>query len=316
MRRLLACCVEPVKFDQQTRMAPRVTSDAISAIEGPSRQSRPYFLFVNYMDAHAPYIADVPSGYDLPSGAGAPVHAELLAITDDLLHRRGGFPEDKRRLIMERYDAGIASEDAAVEDLFTWLKHRGDFDRALIVVVADHGESFGERGHFGHAYGVTDDQIRVPLIIKYPGQTSGEVVPDVVSHIDILPTILDTLSLTIPKGVQGISLRGPIPTDRAVVAEAFPSTPTAKSSLVINRVERALRYGPYKLIVHEKGANELFDLQTDPREEHSLLLTDPQLAAAMEKRFKSWLAQVPVKAKPAPMSAEQIKSLKGLGYLR
>ena len=70
----------------------------------------------------------------------------------------------------------------------------------------DHGQHFGERGLFGHGISVYQELVRVPLVIKYPGTDRGEVVDQVVSGVDVLPTVLDVLGYGAPEGVHGVSL--------------------------------------------------------------------------------------------------------------
>ncbi len=318
IRRLLSCCVDTVGFDQQCRSAEAVNTDAISVIDDKAVGGRSsFFLFVNYMDAHMPYVASVPPGVPLPSGRGAPTFSQFVSITDDVLIRHAEFPEPQRRLAMERYDAGIAAEDAALENLLQWLKRRDLYDRALIIVTADHGEAFGEHRLIGHGVSTYEDQVHVPLFIKFPQQSTPRVVRGLVSHVDILPTVLQVLGIPNPPKVQGISLVNPSDlSNRTVFTESFPAQPWTREKLLLNRTERAVRNGPYKLIVSDRGKHELFDVERDPRELHNLTVLDIPQAAGLESEMREWLAMVPAQAAAKPANKEQMRRLKGLGYVR
>ena len=318
MVRLLSCCFETGSFDLQYRQSMDVNADAIGAAEDPHVRNRSFFLFVNYMDAHHPYVAAVPRAVSLPSGRGAPRFLEHRHLAEEILQGRSPYPEPARSLTVERYDAGIAAEDEAVGDLMAWLKRRNLFDRALIIVTGDHGEAFGGHNIVGHGFGTYENEVHVPLIIKYPGQSHPHIVREPVSHVDILPTVLAALNMPLPSLVQGISLLSDTGlTGRAVFAESFPNTSTSTYIPRFDRTERALRMGDYKLIVSDKGKRELFDLSQDPRELHNLTARDLPEGQSMDEALRRWIGLIPVQAKQAPeRNQRQMDRLKGLGYVR
>ena len=99
--------------------------------------------------------------------------------------------------------------DRAVEKLFSDLDARGLLDDTIVVITSDHGEEFGEHGLFGHARSVWDPVLRVPLILWSGDRTipAGTRIVEVVSLVDIAPTLLDLLGLDPLDGVSGQSLR-------------------------------------------------------------------------------------------------------------
>jgi arylsulfatase A-like enzyme len=317
IRRLLSYGIETMEFDAQYRCARDVNGDAFAAMEETRPNGRPFFLFLNYMDAHAPYVAEVPAGLPLPSGYGSPDFPQLWSIVNGVLSERIRYPEEIRLRIAERYDAGIAAEDAAFGDVISWLKGRGLYDRALIIVTADHGEAFGEHNLAAHGVSTYQDQVHVPLLIKYPGVSQARIVTTPVSHIDILPTVLDTLGLPIPAHLQGRSLRN-FETDeeRSLFSESFPTKPDTDVNPRLNRTERAIRYGSYKLILSDKGKHEFFNIADDPQELHPLAAGVIPQAQAMESNLRAMIRLIPRQPVPPPAGAEQLKPLKGLGYVR
>ena len=319
IRRLLSCCINTEEFDAQCRTASEINSDVIAATEDRQVRERSFFLFVNYMDAHTPYVADGPEGMTLPSGRGAPEYARHMQMEQDIVEGKSTYPEAARARIIERYDVGIAAEDAAVGDLIGWLKRRGLYDRALILITGDHGEAFGEHHLAAHGVGTYQDQIHVPLIVKYPNQSAAEVVTAPVSHVDILPTVLETLSLPVPAAVQGRPLprtAKDVPA-RNVFSESFPNSPFGSPTTRFDRTEVAIRSGVYKLIVSDRGKHELFDLSKDPGELHNLTARSIPEAAALETALREWTRQAPARQQtPSIDAAQEMRSLKGLGYVR
>jgi arylsulfatase A-like enzyme len=318
IRRLLSCFTDTGSFDTLYRSADDVNVDVISTMEDRRVRERSFFLFVNYMDAHAPFIASVPKGASLPSGHGAPQLMEHMKLAKDMLDGVGDYPERARKLTVERYDVGIAAEDEAVGDLLAWLKRRDLFDRALIIVTADHGESFGEHKLVNHGFGTYQDQVHVPLVIKFPGQKRPQTVTELVSHVDLLPTVLATVGISAPDHIQGMSLvNGAALSDRTVIAESFPNRPGTMPNARFDRIERTIRAGNLKLIVSDKGRRELFDLSQDPSELHNLIARNLPEAEPLDAALRKWIGGIPVRTKQAtPVSQQQRNRLKGLGYVQ
>ena len=90
--------------------------------------------------------------------------------------------------------------------LIAALRTRNLFDGALIAVMADHGEAFGEHGENHHGIFLYDETIHVPLLLKVPGQRSARKVTSRVGLVDVAPTILQAAALTVPSAMQGESL--------------------------------------------------------------------------------------------------------------
>ena len=182
----------------------RVT-DFAEALLGTHRD-KPLFLFANYFDPHALYQAPprYENRFDLQEHRraleGQPVWRRFMdgdasawrAIID------GGAPATPELLAMMRaaYRSEVAFMDAQLGRLFEALKEQDLFDRALIILVADHGELLGEHGLFSHAGRLDPELTEIPLIVKYPGQQQGERVPDLVSQVDLFATVLSAAGLS------------------------------------------------------------------------------------------------------------------------
>src|SRR5258708_17174368 len=202
----------------------------------------PFFIWVHLYDPHDPY--DPPEPY-------------------------------KTKYASAPYDGEIAHADAAVGKLLSWLRLRGLYDGALIAVMADHGEALGEHGETTHGIFLYDETIRVPLLFKLPrGRSAGTLIDSRAGLVDVLPTILQSVGIAIPREVQGESLLSMLKPavetsrDRPAYAESdYPHRTFGGSSL------RSLRTGKYLFI--EAPRKELYDQSADPKADRNLSATSP-----------------------------------------
>lgn len=168
----------------------------------------PLFLFLNYFDAHGPYEAPVEFEQRLgvPELAaaveGQPVWGPLAQRDKaawGAVGRSDAEPTPEGvAYLRATYLAEVAFMDEQIGRFFAELKARDLYDRALIIVTADHGELLGEGSHFGHSGRLDPELVEVPLIVKWPYQKEGRRVDDLVSGVDIFATILRTLGLEVP----------------------------------------------------------------------------------------------------------------------
>jgi len=178
----------------------------------------PLFLFVNYFDPHAVYRA--PEEFEKRLGV-----AERAAKIDQLpgwkrllggemsawraaVEGEAPITPEVRDYLRAAYLAEVAYADHLLGRLFARLEAFGIFDRALVVVTADHGELLGEGGYVSHAARLDPELVEIPLIVKWPGQEKGERIDDLVSLVDLFPTILEVAGLEPPPS-DGRGLREP-----------------------------------------------------------------------------------------------------------
>ena len=140
----------------------------------------PWAACLNLMDAHAPY--------DPAKEANLWDDGSLPALQNSLEHPVWGFtsgrePWWKREALRALYDGTIRQMDAALERLVGWLESTGELSDTLVVITSDHGEGFGERSlvrpdvrYTAHAYGIGESLLHVPLLIRRPGQESGDSI--------------------------------------------------------------------------------------------------------------------------------------------
>ncbi len=247
----------------------------------------PFFMWVHLYDPHAPYEP----------------------------------PEPFRSRYADRpYVGEIAWTDSLVGRLTSWLDDSGLSDDTYVVVAADHGESLGEHGENEHGLLLYESAIRVPLIIAAPfGEPQGIQRHELVSLIDVMPTVLELTGLETPEEVQGRSL---VPLfarhaevegwrDERVYAETFyPRLHFGWSEL------QAILDPTYKLIISPEP--ELYDLVQDPGEQQNLVSQRAATAEALRREAEELVARLEENSNPAnTVAVDQAtrQRLAALGYI-
>ena len=236
--------------------------------------ARPFLLFLHLYEPHSPYEAPEPY--------------------------RSRYPDAP-------YDAEIAATDAIVGGVIDDLKRRGLYDRALVVLLSDHGEGLGDHGEEHHGILLYREALHVPLLVKLPGAArAGTRVARPVGLVDVMPTIASLVGVEEPTGLAGRPLLAPgADAGSAVYAETYyPRIHLGWSEL------RSLIDERYHYI--DGPRPELFDIVADPGERTNLLASDPARAGALRAALGKVESSV---AAPSPVSAEQAERLAALGYI-
>ncbi len=238
-----------------------------------------FFLWLYYWDPHAPYIPPLqylqlyePERTFVPERLHPPgiSAAELEALRQD--------PRYRQQMI-DRYDAEIAFVDDGIGRVVAKLKEMGLYHRTMIVLTADHGESFGEHQRFGHGSTVYEQELKVPLVIKLPGPgEGGRVIGGQVRNVDIMPTLLDGCGLPVPEACNGRSLYP------FIEGDAVPELPSVTETHYRNVHLLTYRHLGDK-IIYDLGQDRawLYDLKTDPDERMNLLSESAAIEPAAEE---------------------------------
>ena len=170
LRRGLSFAIDTAQFDRLYSLGEDIDAALFSTLEQRSKPGAPLFVFLNYMDAHFPYVPPAPYNASFP-GKRARITQDDLEEEQTLISRGQGEPAGYRPHCVSQYDGGIAYMDAQIGKVIDWLKREKAYDNTMIVVASDHGESFGERHRVGHANSPYQNLLHVPLLIKYPRST-------------------------------------------------------------------------------------------------------------------------------------------------
>jgi arylsulfatase A-like enzyme len=221
--------------------------------------------------------------------------------------------------LIDQYDGEINYLDYHLGRLFDWMEKSGRINDTMVVIMSDHGESFGERMVYRHNSQLYDDQMRVPMIFYVPGQGPRRI-PDYVSTVDLGTTILNVTGLECPKEQAGVSLlplmRGeafihpPVYGEHIVIDEA-PSLGPDRAVHPESRKYMVITQDGYKLIYNRNFYNfELFNLKDDPKENHNLYDRMPAKAAEMKRLLGRF---VDIAAIKRPWDADEHKFYFGAG---
>jgi arylsulfatase A-like enzyme/Flp pilus assembly protein TadD len=212
----------------------------------------------------------------------------------------------------EPYDGEIAYADEIVGRLLERLRALDVYDRATIVLLADHGEGLGDHGEQEHGLFLYNATTQVPLIVKLPGQDRARRVAAPVQHIDIAPTILDLAGAPKRADLHGRSLRplldgtGMLP-DTGIYSEALYSRYHFGWSELYGLTDAR-----YRLI--RAPRDELYDLERDSKEAASIAGERPQVRQAMRSALEALIAHAPIGA-PSAVTDEDRQRLAALGYV-
>jgi arylsulfatase A-like enzyme/Tfp pilus assembly protein PilF len=245
---------------------------------------KPFFLWLHLYDPHEPYTP----------------------------------PEPYNSLYPDRpYDGEVAFTDSLIGDFRRALQERGLLDTSLVILTTDHGEGLGDHGEMFHGYYIYDSTIHVALIVRPPAMADGGRLSDApVSHVDLLPTILDAVGLSYPEVLHGQSLvpeivGEPETWQRAVYSESmYPLLHYGWAPL------RSLRTKRFKLI--DAPRQELFDLAQDRREKVNLAETEPDRVLELDHELEVLRSRIegdePSSTEQMELDEQTLAQLQALGY--
>ena len=209
------------------------------------------------------------------------------------------------------YAGEVAAADAALASLVTPFIDQGASGRTLIVLTGDHGEGLGDHGEMTHGLFAYEATLHIPLIVFAPSFLPPRVVDAPVRHVDVLPTILDAVGVTLPPTIDGRSIVD------AARGSTMPPAPSYFESLSasLNRgwapLYGVLR-GSMKYI--DLPIPELYDLAADPGEQHTLVNANREDLSELQHLLTGMRAEDRGVAR-ASETAETRERLRSLGYV-
>lgn len=328
---------DPIRF--ASGAAAKVTERVVPWLE-TAPADRPTFLYVHVVDPHEEYE---PAPEYLELFADPEQHEAYREAWKALQRTRPPLPGlhvtqwnfDEAQVDstwfsahgLDLYDADLRACDAALAELYGAVTDAWG-DDVLLVLTSDHGEEFMEHGGTSHGFSVYDEQLHVPLMIRWPARFDARRVTADVRSIDIFPTLCEVLGIEAPRGLRGRSL---VP---LLEGEALPPLPSF-SELVEDRGSRTVGEpmgiahtvvdGRWKLIRNlrtparrPRPTIELYDLSQDPGEQRNVADDQPEVVARLVDLVERWTAASLGLAAPAVDAADVdpkvLAQLEALGY--
>jgi arylsulfatase A-like enzyme len=278
----------------------------------------PFFLFVNYMDGHTPYVPPAPFHRLFPG------RDPSLALDMSMDFKRAVFRRTRKlesreiQHFVSQYDGAIAYLDQQLGKLWARLEQQKLLDNTLVIITADHGEAFGEHDVIEHSVTLYRHQTFVPLLIKYPRRQQPAVSQQVASQVDLLPTVLKTVGLPAPSGLPGHALPAETKASTSAVSEAYPHAVVLTWRPDLPRIQRSLTVDDSRFILSSNNTRELYALSEDPKEQRNLCGTDQARAKELESSLEAWQSQTLeyVGGSTQQIDPETLERLKSLGYVQ
>lgn len=301
------------------------TADTLAWIQ--KHPDTPTFALLRYFTTHWPY--QPPQNFvELYEACQGRAH-----VFNDFNDRRyflmgqASSPLDYAHAVTH-YDAAIRFVDGELERLVTGLTEQHVLDETLLVVMGDHGEGLGDHGiWFDHGDELYDEAVRVPLLLFGPDIPRGKAIDTQVQSIDILPTVLEHVGLSVPDKLDGTSLSGLMQHGAGGRAYTFAESERDYHNVPWRYMSgtegylRMARTREWKLIYtprHLEHKFELYNLTDDPRERHDCFATQPETAQTLLQALRAWMegkAPETSSAEENELDAQVVERLKALGYI-
>jgi arylsulfatase A-like enzyme len=292
------------------RRAAELTDLALGRLR---RTDGPAFLFLNYFDAHDPYLP-VPEHDQL--WEKCPAGTSWVGFPDEAYDRlnRGeeGLPDDELACLVAQYDAELRYLDAELKRLLDGLRDMGRLPESIVFIVSDHGEAFQEHGFLRHSTSVYSPQVKVPFLVRLPDSADADLPPsaETMQFIDVLPTVAALLDVDLTSPVQGSAWA----TGRShSMSEVFVHQRRYER---LRRELCAVAIGSMKYVWSSTGDEELYDLAADPSESANLAGSRPELeerARAVVRERAEYMVNAPARGVEGD---RLLDNLRALGYVQ
>jgi arylsulfatase A-like enzyme len=269
-----------------------------------------FFLFFHTYATHIPYAP--PASYrqkffpDYNESTDKKYELEQLGkvtINDDEIWK-----------VIALYDGEINYVDHEMGRLLETLDYLNLSNNTIVIFTSDHGDELLEHGWFAHVVTSYQEIIHVPLIIRFPGIKNSRI-KNLAQSIDIMPTILDSLNITTPSQVQGVSLLPLIKEGKNVNSYAYSEGADGYRKAIIDENLT------WKYIYNVKNKKEeLYNLENDPLEQNNLIDESPEVAENLREELSRWMEENERLAESYSSSEAELKNetkeaLKALGYV-
>ncbi len=304
-------------------------------LQKQKENKNPFFTFINLNCAHMPYQPPetfrskfLRFGYSNQQIERA---AKIAGMWEHLAGKLELSDEDFR-IMTDLYDGEIAFADHCVGQITNQLKTLGTLDDTIVIITSDHGENLGDHGLIDHLLSMYETTLHIPLVIRYPESFKPSKTTDLVSMVDIAPTILDLCNITDGLNQTDSTTVSLVDSDKpkrkfiiaenerplngiALLKSAFPDFDTS----TINYRMRAIRTDHHKFIWNVGDGRQLYDLNTDPNELLNIADKQTQTRDKLQAMLKNWMAQIPSASDISFLQGQDTESLeilRSLGYIK
>jgi arylsulfatase A-like enzyme len=264
--------------------------------------NEPFFLFLHF-SVHHPYQAPPPY---LNKFMDRKISKYVQANIGKFINIASKRTCDKSitdydiDILIRLYEGMLAYVDYVIGDFVNFLKRQGVFENTLFIITADHGDFFGEHGLLFHTFDLYDEVIKVPLIIKLPGDSKKKIVESLVQTSDIFPTLVDYLNIRLTSVRQKLiqfSLFADNPGHEFIVSERRDVTMDGIQRAIINDLVGkeqyledilSIRTDKYKLIWSSKQRHRLYDLKKDPKENNNIYSLNNHIVNSLLSMLNEW----------------------------
>jgi arylsulfatase A-like enzyme len=313
------------KGHNDRRIGGQVNASAIDWLNQHD-STKPFFLMLHYFDAHHPYFPEKLGVQSIPysirnryakSANYADVEKQLI---DTVMQGKKELLQDEKQFLIENYDNQIVALDVKIGQIVSHLKEMKLYDESLIIIAADHGESFGEHNLMLHGICLYEDNLHVPLLIKYPlaDQKRG-AIDYPVSLTGLVPTVLSYLSISTPLFVQGV----PFSSEKNQVIFANNVNSPFSAWLLpepLNADTFSLLQDGHKLIKFSKGHDQLYYLNEDPNETVNIIAKEGATSSKLQENLKIYIGKYSdrrfTKKDIPKVDKATLESLRNLGYIQ
>lgn len=261
-------------------------------------EDKPFFMMLRHLDPHSPYLPPEPFDRIFYHGDETDPKNKSMEPVMNFKPFRDYFASwmppgiSDKNYVIAQYDGAVAYLDACVARIFTQLKSLGILDNTIVVINGDHGETLYDHECWFDHHGLYDVTLHVPLIIRYPKKVpTGRRISGYNNHKDLVPTLMELAGINTRQSFDGQSLM------KLVRGEVS----SFESEFYITECTWMRKHGwrtpKWKLIValepdfHFKPMVELYDLITDPHEDHNVADANPDIVKTLRTRMDAHIAR-------------------------
>ena len=298
--------VEHFEWDRDTaqpwRKGEAVNEAALRVLTACEQQDKPWLAWLHYWDPHTPYLPPPPFDRMFYFGDPCdPKHTSAYEMMNNYPAFQYYFNEwmpgtTDVEFPKAQYDAAIAYGDACLNHVFTYLQNMRGGEDTLVIITSDHGEELDEHEMWFDHHGLYETNLHVPLIMQHPEYFSGgRGVKGMTVHQDLAPTILEAVGLkqaAADAQMQGESLLALV--ESGSDAGTRESVYIAECAWMKKRGLRTRRFKFFESLydeLHKRPPFELYDIQSDPMEQHNLADEEPERLQSFQADLASFVEQ-------------------------